>query len=57
MTYNKTSHILRIIYVSGSVYDYRNVPETVYEEMKKASSRGEYLNHVIKKKYPYKKVI
>ncbi|MES2690991.1 MAG: KTSC domain-containing protein [Bacteroidota bacterium] len=57
MSYNSTSHTLRITYVSGTVYDYKDVPEAVFDEMKKASSRGEYLNHVIKKKYHYKKVV
>lgn len=56
MSYNSISHTLRIIYVSGTVYDYKDVPEEVFDEMKKASSKGEYLNHVIKKNYRYKKV-
>lgn len=56
MKYNNISHTLRITYVSGMVYDYEDVPEAVFDEMKKASSKGEYLNHVIKKNYAYRKV-
>lgn len=54
--YNPAHHILRITYVSGKVYDYKNVPETVYNEMKEASSKGTFLNNVIKRNYAFKKV-
>lgn len=47
---------LRIIFVSGMVYDYEKVPETVYKKMKAASSKGTFLNHHIKGAYQYKKV-
>jgi hypothetical protein len=54
--YDPKKHVLTIVYVSGNVYDYRNVPEAAYLDMKAASSKGEYLNHHIKGKYPYKKI-
>jgi hypothetical protein len=54
--YNPAKHILRIVYVSGKVYDYLNVPAGVYEEMKAAESKGTYLNLRIKGFYRYKKV-
>lgn len=47
---------LRVIYVSGSVYDYKNVPEQVYNEMKRSSSKGEYLNKQIKPNYKFEKI-
>ena len=31
--YNDTTSTLRVIYVSGSIYDYKQVPEKVYKEM------------------------
>lgn len=56
MRYDRTRHTLRVIFVSGMVYDYLNVPETVYEEMKTTGSKGTFLNRRIKNNYPYKKV-
>jgi hypothetical protein len=56
MHYDPKRHVLTIVYVSGNVYDYKNVPGSVYRKMKAASSKGEYLNEHIKGKYPYEKV-
>ena len=54
--YDAHSSTLRVIYVSGSVYDYKNVPETVYTAMKISSSKGEFLNKEIKPKYEFEKI-
>ena len=56
MHYYPATSTLRIIFVSGTVYDYKNVPEKVYKEMKTSSSKGGYLNQHIKGAYAYKKV-
>jgi hypothetical protein len=56
MEYNDEAQILRITYTSGAVYDYRNVPLDVFEEMKDADSKGSFLNYKIKGKYRYKRV-
>lgn len=56
MSYNPESSTLRIVYVSGMVYDYKNVPEKVYKAMKAATSKGTFLNRFIKGHYPFKKV-
>ncbi len=53
--YDASSSTLRVVYVSGAVYDYKNVPEKVYNEMKKASSKGEFLNKEIKPNYEFEK--
>ena len=47
---------LRIIFVSGTIYDYKNVPEKIYRQMKEAFSKGTYLNKYIKGFYQYEKV-
>jgi hypothetical protein len=57
MNYDAARRRLRIIYVSGNVYDYKNVPLKVYEEMLAAPSKGTFLNHIIKKRYKFNKVI
>jgi hypothetical protein len=54
--YDATISTLRVIYVSGSVYDYKQVPEKVYKEMRTASSKGEFLNKHIKPNYEFEKI-
>ena len=54
--YDANKNILRVIYVSGSVYDYKEVPEKVYKEMKETFSKGEFLNKHIKTNYAFEKI-
>jgi hypothetical protein len=54
--YDATSSTLRVIYVSGTVYDYKNVPEEVYVAMKTSFSKGTFLNQHVKGKYEYEKI-
>ena len=56
MQYDLAAGTLRVIYISGSVYDYFNVPEAVYMEMKSSGSKGTYLNKYIKGNYSFNKV-
>jgi len=54
--YDANANTLRVVYVSGSVYDYKNVPAKVFKEMKTASSKGEFLNKHIKPNYEFEKI-
>jgi hypothetical protein len=56
MHYDRDTATLRVIFVSGLIYDYKNVPEEVYEAMKTSFSKGIYLNKHIKGHYEYEKV-
>jgi hypothetical protein len=56
ITYNASSLTLRITFVSGSIYDYRNVPIEIYQGMKSAASKGTYFNQYIKGKYSFEKI-
>ena len=56
MEYNATSSVLRIVFVSGMIYDYKNVPEAVYIAMQGSTSKGTYLNQHIKGTYKFKKI-
>lgn len=56
MHYDKNTETLKIIYVSGDVYDYLSVPPQVYEAMRAAPSKGTFLNTQIKGHYRFKKV-
>ncbi|WP_349773792.1 KTSC domain-containing protein [Chitinophaga horti] len=56
MKYDPASLTLRVVYVSGMVYDYHDVPPGVYESMRRATSKGRFLNRHIKGHYPFEKV-
>jgi hypothetical protein len=56
MDYHPETETLRIIYTSCSIYDYLKVPAETFEKMKKAFSKGTFLNTEIKGKYDYKKI-
>jgi len=49
--YDKVSCTLIIKFHSGAVYEYYNVPENIYINLMKASSKGTYADQNIYKKY------
>lgn len=54
--YEESTQTLRVGFLNGSVYDYKNVPIMEFEQLKNAQSVGSYLNRNIKGNYPYDKV-
>ena len=54
-TYDRLSQTLQIKFVSGITYEYKNVPEEIYFQMKTAWSKGVYFNNHIKDKYEFEK--
>lgn len=56
MSYNPATKRLRIVYVSGLIYDYKKVPQEEYDAMKAAFSKGTYLNQNIKGRYAFEKI-
>jgi len=54
--YDSLSSTLRVIFTSGLIYDYINVPLTIYEAMKTSTSKGRYLNQHIKGHYEFRKI-
>lgn len=54
--YDNTTEVLEVEFLNGSVYEYRNVPTVVYEELMNASSHGSYFNREIRMSYPYEKI-
>lgn len=54
--YNTVTATLRVIFISGRVYDYKNVPEKVYQAMKASSSKGTFLNLHIKGRYQFEEI-
>ena len=56
MRYDDKLHVLRVEFVSGLIYEYKEVPEQVYHEMKTSGAKGIYLNKNIKGKYRFEKI-
>jgi len=54
--YDEPSHTLQVVYVSGNIYEYKEVPPAVYEKMRSATSKGTFLNTKIKGHYDYQKI-
>lgn len=54
--YIPDAEILRVTFVSGSVYAYKGVPQRTYDQIKVARSKGKFLNRYIKGKFPFEKV-
>ncbi len=54
--YDVDSKILEIEFHAGGVYQYFNVPQTIYSSLMGASSHGSYFHKYIKGKYEYRKI-
>jgi hypothetical protein len=54
--YDQHTGTLRITFVSGMIYDYKNVPGTTYQALKTSGAKGIFLNQHIKGKYPFEKI-
>jgi hypothetical protein len=54
--YDADSQTLEIEFNNGGVYQYSGVPESVYEGMMGADSKGKYFHANIKNTYPYSKL-
>ena len=55
-SYDPATSILRVVFQSGNIYDYANVPQEVYNEMKSSFSKGSFLNQHVKGNYSCTKV-
>ncbi|NER93819.1 MAG: lysine--tRNA ligase [Symploca sp. SIO1B1] len=49
--YDQATQTLRVEFNSGSVYKYQDVPDSVYQGLKNATSLGQYFNSHIREKY------
>lgn len=54
--YDSNSSTLRIEFKSNKTYDYFNVPENVFDELRTASSVGGYHAKNIKNSYSYTEI-
>jgi lysyl-tRNA synthetase class 2 len=56
VSYDAQSRALEVEYVSGRVYRYLDVPEEVFAWLLKASSKGAFVNRMIRDRYEYTEV-
>jgi KTSC domain len=56
ISYDQKSSTLEVVFVSGMVYHYKDVPEEVYVAMKGSASKGIFLNTSIKGNYEFEKI-
>ena len=54
--YDPENKTLRIEFNNQSIYDYRDVPESIYESLKAAPSVGQYFNTHIRDKYGFDRI-
>ncbi|MEG6521119.1 KTSC domain-containing protein [Desulfotomaculum sp. 1211_IL3151] len=54
--YDTTTNTLVIKFHSGGLYQYSDVPATIYQGLMSASSHGQYFHRLIKNVYPYRKI-
>ena len=54
--YDEQSQTLEIEFKTGSVYQYYNVTQALFEQLMQANSKGQFLAYQIKNAYPYSRV-
>jgi len=54
--YEADSQILGVEFTTGVAYHYFDVPESIFDEMKAAPSKGQFLAHRVKGTYRYARV-
>ncbi len=51
--YDTQKKILRVEFTNGSIYQYLDVPEAIYQELESSPSKGQYFNTNIRDKYGF----
>ena len=54
--YDSQSQTLEIEFLNGCIYQYFNVPESIYNALMAASSHGSYFHRYIKDQYRFTKI-
>ncbi len=52
----REARILEIEFRSGAIYQYLGVPQSVFEQLKKAESKGRYFAQSIRGKYEFRRI-
>jgi hypothetical protein len=51
--HDEETNVLEIIFNTGQIYQYRNVPRTLYEEFLKSDSKGKYFQENIRGEFEF----
>ena len=54
--YDPETKELKIVFVSGLIYKYREVPEEIFLRMKAYTSKGAFLNKFIKRNFDFERI-
>lgn len=54
--YDPSSETMEVMFSNGSVYQYYNVGQALFDQMMQAPSKGQFLNVYIRNAYPYSRV-
>ncbi len=54
--YDLASSVLEVEFVGGHVYEYEDVPLSIYSELMAAESKGTYFNDFVKDLYSYRQL-
>ncbi|WP_207510370.1 KTSC domain-containing protein [Longitalea luteola] len=54
--YERSNASLEVEFHNGTVYQYFDVPEQIWEAFKASSSKGQFLNDIIKGQFRYSRV-
>jgi len=53
--YDPRREILELEFRSGAVYDYFEVPRSVYDSLMKASSKGRFVSRRVRDRFPFER--
>ena len=54
--YDPPSEILEVEFQNGSIYQYYNVPQSIYDGLVKAPSAGRFFAYEVRNSFPYSRV-
>ena len=54
--YNPETETLEVEFLNGSIYQYFNVPQYIYDQLMQEGSKGRFLHTYIKNFYPFSRV-
>jgi hypothetical protein len=54
--YNTETKVLTVTFNNGSIYEYYDVPWTIFTKFRMSESQGKYFNTSISRTYKYKKI-
>jgi hypothetical protein len=55
-SYDTLKENLRVSFINGNIYEYKNVPSTMFTKFRLAKSQGKFFNQNISKGYNFRKV-